>query len=486
MAPKLGTARNVNRTSSLINRIVEGAGGGEGDEAILLNGLAILGYDPGLLQGFSDRDPERRFVSDAIVRAFRAGVSQTDIEKALKVGAYLAGRDIERNFEAVASLPPDQREAAKRAETQRPFAFKGEAPSAVSAPSATPAVAAPAAPRVLPGDVRAVERAAPAKPAAAPAAATAKSTPVARETTTTAAATDKSVIQPLRAGASEAEIQDYFRKNYGYGAWILDVPDLRAVLMQVATNPSGWTPTAVAGALSNTAWWRQNGQAVFDWSQAKANDPVASTQRLSQRMTQIRDSANRLGIELSDDRLRTMGEDSLRFNWDDRQIQSALGHEFHYSPQVNTGLAAQVRTRARDFLVPMTDEAYQSWGTSLASGDIDAAQYDEYLRNQAKSLFPTIGSFLDTGKTVRDWMDPYVAKAAQTLGISAEDIDLNADKWQRPLFQVDDKGQRTVMPLYDWVRTVKTDPTYGWDRTSNAREEAAAFAHQMLTSFGYT
>lgn len=40
------------------------------------------------------------------------------------------------------------------------------------------------------------------------------------------------------------------------------------------------------------------------------------------------------------------------------------------------------------------------------------------------------------------------------------------------------------MTLYDWQRVLRTEETYGYDRTSAARQQAANLATQLQKTFG--
>lgn len=289
----------------------------------------------------------------------------------------------------------------------------------------------------------------------------------------------------LRAGASDTEVEQWFQKYYGHEAWMYDVPELRQVMRDIASNPSGWTVDAVAGAMQNTGWWRETQKSVRDWTQTKAQDPATAAQTVTNRLQELKDAANAEGITVSDDRLRTMAEDSIKFGWTARQIQQAVGAEFHYTPGQQGGLVDSVRKLAKDYLVPMSDDMMQTWGTQLATGNYTEDQFKVYLREQAKSLFPTLTSALDSGVTTRQYLDPYAAIAADTLGINAADVDFKDAKWTRPLYQIDPKtNQRTVMNLADWRTELKRNPAYGWDKTEGARTEALQVVGQLGQMFG--
>ena len=85
---------------------------------------------------------------------------------------------------------------------------------------------------------------------------------------------------------------------------------------------------------------------------------------------------------------------------------------------------------------------------------------------------------------MRDFARTFVDLAASVLELSGEAIDLFDPKWQRALSTVDANGARRPMTLYEWRNTMRTDATYGWDRTSGARSEASQFASKIAQTFG--
>src|SRR4051812_27050974 len=73
----------LKRTSRTVTELIKSYGGANADEVQVLNGLVAVGYDPALIRSFSDTDPNRRFLGDAVLRALQAGVNEGDIKKAL-------------------------------------------------------------------------------------------------------------------------------------------------------------------------------------------------------------------------------------------------------------------------------------------------------------------------------------------------------------------------------------------------------------------
>jgi hypothetical protein len=136
-------------------------------------------------------------------------------------------------------------------------------------------------------------------------------------------------------------------------------------------------------------------------------------------------------------------------------------------------------------MVPISDQAQQKWASDLMQGKVNDNDYMNYLKEQAKSLFPSMGAAIDSGVTPSQYTDPYKQIAAQTLQVPPDSVNFSDPKWGKALFQIDPKtGARTAMSLADWGKTLRSDPVYGYAKTPAAQSQAADFAENILNTFG--
>jgi len=135
--------------------------------------------------------------------------------------------------------------------------------------------------------------------------------------------------------------------------------------------------------------------------------------------------------------------------------------------------------------VPMDDGSRRNFAMKIITGEMQGAEFADYVKEQSKSLFPTLAAAIDRGITVADYATPYRSLAAQTLEVAPESINLSDAKWRRALDgSRDDKGAPMAMSLSEWERTIKNDGQYGWDRTKQARQQAAQFASTLMEKMG--
>lgn len=304
----------------------------------------------------------------------------------------------------------------------------------------------------------------------------------------TASATGIPVLPPpltLRAGASEQEFESFARANYGYMSWMLDVPELRKIVKQVAENPSGWTVDSVTGAVQATPWWTANGATTKAYLERRTNDPVGAKQLVAEKYLAARGMANKGDISIPEERLQQISEDAVRWGWTDQQMQATVGAEYRYDPSKPGATAVALKGAAKEWLVPLGDDAIGSWGKRILTGEVDETQFNDYLRNTASSMFPQFAEDFKNNKTVADIVEPYKQWAARTLEMSPEDIDFMDQKWMRMLNSPDEKtGVPRALSLTEMDKLIKRDPTYRYDYTKAANERAGTLGTQILQRFG--
>lgn len=361
---------------------------------------------------------------------------------------------------------------------QPPPPQPGSAGAKLTPPPAAPA--APGAPAPAPG-----------QPAPAPAP-TPKAKPKGKVPGTptpvvagpTLDASGRVVDKGLPANAGPAEIEAYFRRNYGAEAWMINIPDFKDIVKQVATNPGGWSLSSVTSAIQVTPWWQANGQNVADYLKDKANmSPADFQQKLGTHTATIKSEMAKYGITLTDERLLQLGTEAYKWNWDPTQIAKSVADEFDYHEGQHSTFIDKLQNEAKQYLTPLSAGTINSWGDRLIMDPNEQGNWTEFLKNQAKSMFPSFADRLDT-ETMADIADPYAKIAAQTLEMDSNDVNFQDPKWLAALDQVDAKGVHTSMSYADWNRKLKTDETYRYDYTEGAKQNAMGMATGLLRRFG--
>lgn len=532
--------KNVTRSSRTVDRLVGDYGGADADEVQVLNGLVALGYDPALIRSFSDADPDRRFLGDAVARALRAGVKSEDIDRALrynkvavedhsslrglhlaealgfdanKVSAEanrLAGMQGRREPTAdqwaeaaarVGGLNPDAARSFTSYARSEHADFVGKdvqqgAPPGAPAPAGTSA-AAPAPGRVLPGDVRAVETQQAKAAAKPPAQSLQQPKPGPAGTLggtlgggekTAPASAGLRALPTLDPNAPPDKVMEYIRKWYGFTAWTLDIPELREQIIQLARDFAGTeiNELTVEGRLKNTQWWKTHEGDQRLAIEEKMSDPATYNAKVEGKFRTLASLAGQIGFQPNEARLRQMAIQAYDGGWNEAEMRAGLSAEFDYNPDTGqedqSAIVGDLRQIASDYLVPLSEQTIDQWGRQIVAGTANNEAFTQYAKNMAKGMFSHYASDIDAGRTVKQIADPFVQVAARDLELTEDQIDLMDSKWRRALENDPETGQ--PMQLSKWQRLIRTDSGYGWDSTQNARAEASEFARKIAESFG--
>lgn len=299
--------------------------------------------------------------------------------------------------------------------------------------------------------------------------------------------------------------------SYGYiAALAKDVPDI-ARLMKKYANEDLSSPAVVArleADIKNTGWYQKHDAGHRSMQILKATDPSEYGRQLGEMSKQVSLEAQRQGTVLDPATTAQFSKDALAEGWSTQQIDKYLAAQYqseHGTAPGGTGQAVgapagapqgagdigalqrQFTQQAADYLVPVSDSSVLQWAQKAVAGQVTADDYTNYLKGQAKSLFPGMAVSIDAGVTPEQYTDPYKQLASQVLQMPADTVNFADPKWNRALFQVDAKtGARTPMSLTDWATTLRQDPTYGYSKTPGARSQAADMTQQILDEFGAT
>jgi hypothetical protein len=120
-------------------------------------------------------------------------------------------------------------------------------------------------------------------------------------------------------------------------------------------------------------------------------------------------------------------------------------------------------------------------GDALGQGE----RWQEYLsgqqqffRDQAKLMYPGSAHLFDQ-YTLEQIAEPYMSEAADLLGLAPSQMDITDPKWSAFL-----SGENGPLSKDEWSRVLKTDPKYGFDHTTKARQAYTSIGDELLSAFG--
>jgi hypothetical protein len=279
------------------------------------------------------------------------------------------------------------------------------------------------------------------------------------------------------------ELDAYLRANYGYLAGFLAHPEIGPLLRQAATE--GWDQNRLLGALSGTQWWKTSTEASRQWEAQQQLDPGQAADTRNGAANNVRALASQFGIAISEDRLKQLAEDSIKWGWSEGELTQAIAAEAKFGQTGAGTITASVndlKAEARRWLTPMSDETLFKWAQNIASGAQTVDGFRSYVQQVAQQRFPDLAEQMQSGVAPGDYFAPYAQTIAQTLEIPTAEIDFNDTRWQPVIDFVDDKGTRRPMTNYEVSQWAMTQPEY--DQTSGAVSNAYSFGDNLGRMFG--
>ena len=150
---------------------------------------------------------------------------------------------------------------------------------------------------------------------------------------------------------------------------------------------------------------------------------------------------------------------------------------------IEGGDADAIRIAARAYGYNVSDAEMQAALTGGMYNGV-AVTKDSILQKaqkSAKGKYFHLADQIDAGLSLEDIFSGYRNYAADALEIDPNQIDFTKDsKWAKA-FGTKETGQ---MSLTDWVTTIKTDPTFGWQFTKQANQQSTDIALTLARAFG--
>ncbi len=293
----------------------------------------------------------------------------------------------------------------------------------------------------------------------------------------------------LAAGAQFAKA---IADKYPAFAPFLNLPglgDFWSRFAQSVASQTPWSQEQFAQELQGTDYWKTVPATQRAWETSRLSDPATAAKRSADMAHEITQIAGTQGIILTPQELQFLTDGALNEGGLDpatiaQRLAAHASAQTLRPGQIKDTVTA-LRGVASQFGMGIADSTLLDWSKKINSGESTTDAFTEFAKDHAKLAFPSLAKQLDEGFTVRQLADPKIQIAAQTLGISADQVDLADPKWRRALQSRDAHGNITgPMTDLDWQRTLTTDKSYGYDYTANARNDAINLRDQLAQTFG--
>jgi hypothetical protein len=146
--------------------------------------------------------------------------------------------------------------------------------------------------------------------------------------------------------------------------------------------------------------------------------------------------------------------------------------------------ADRIRRIGRAYNFKVTDDQVQSILTGTPEAVTGQVLTEEGLRQRlqkfARGAYPQLADQIDAGLSLEDVGANYRRYAADLLERSEDEIDMFSGPYLKA-FGSKDGGQ---LSLSEWVSTVKSDPSFGWQFTKQANQQATDIGLTLARAFG--
>lgn len=336
---------------------------------------------------------------------------------------------------------------------------------------------------------------APATPAATPATPRA-STGAGTRTGTGRARAETVVVDGKRVRVGSEQWKTIIQEEFG-GLWDVynENADVKAVIDKSVKE--GWfnDETKLTAALQGTNWFRTTEQAARQYAIRLSSDPATLEDEIKAKVDDFRASTLESGLTLDDGTLRRLATDSIKFGWTQQQTVNAIGSEAVSLAQAGgpQGIAnlrqgnvgRNLRQKAQAYAQRVSDTDIDTWVADIMKGTKTETQWEDLMRNSAKTQFRSLAPNIDRGETVEDAMYSYKQQAVSTLGstLDVTKIDWTSDKWNKALNHRDERtGEYRQMDLWEWNKYLRTLPE--WQETDDAKEAYRNVAYSLAQGFG--
>lgn len=278
-------------------------------------------------------------------------------------------------------------------------------------------------------------------------------------------------------------------QDYGVSAGFLEkYPDMVEFVNRAIDND--YEPDRFMAELEQTDFGKERTQAQEAFDIAIEGPQAEDLQKkIDDRVSQLKQEFMTAGIQLSESELNRFGREIVRSDLSNQDVLAFMASQFSVPSAgggdmagVSSQIYAELRDMARQYGLTMSDSTLQS---KVRTGIEQGSNWQSWVegqrnvfREQAKLQYPTLGDRLND-YTVDQLMEPYLNDAADLLGLSRQQLSAMDPMWQKAL-----NGPNGPLSRDEWMRTLKTDPKYGWDRTVRARQEYSYLADELLSVFG--
>jgi hypothetical protein len=272
-------------------------------------------------------------------------------------------------------------------------------------------------------------------------------------------------------------------------------PDVKAVLDKSVQE--GWfnDETQLTAALRNTSWFKTTERAARQFSIRQSTDPAQLDDEINAGVEELRQTSLANGFTFDDPTLRRLATDRIKYGWSTQQTTNAIGSEAVAYAKAGGGagmadlrsgyVGQSLRKVAQSYAQKPSEAILDAWVQDIMTGKKTDVQWNDLMRESAKTQFRSLQPALDKGQDVETALYAYKQQANSILGdvTDVTEIDWTSDKWNKALNYRDEKtGEYRQMDLWEWNKYLRTLPE--WQQTGEAKSIYSNIGYTLAKGFG--
>lgn len=203
---------------------------------------------------------------------------------------------------------------------------------------------------------------------------------------------------------------------------------------------------------------------------------------------------NRYGDILDSGTMAKLVNESLQFDYEDDELDNAfftsalarnvITGEYIDGRAAKTALASNVANSYRNYAKAMFLSTDDQEIEDVLTGKMTAEDFNRTKRQVAQATYKNWADLLnDPAMTMDKIVKPWKDMAASVLELDPTQIDMT-----KPQFSVayagSPDGKMGAMSLGEWYIKLRSDSAYGWDKTTQAKQEAQELGYNIAKAFG--
>lgn len=322
---------------------------------------------------------------------------------------------------------------------------------------------------------------------------------------------ERNILQFAGTPGLRDTLMSRIESDYGFSSWAMTIPQVGGLL--VAGSMGGWDENTFLGALRETQWWKTQNENQRAWDEISGDDPATAAQMINEARAKLTDTARQLGVMLNPTQLdkmaRTVAMNTAsptgvlvapgRYGFTQEQINQMVSGAYRYNPgQQQFGLAGELFDSAQklagQYMMDFTPTTIGKWVQSAMNteytgqGDFTTGAlsgYEDYLKNQVMSRFPTMSAAVQAGITPWTFTESYRQAIGSLLEKDPDSIDLTSPQYKWVLNGTNPQtGRPDLTSIAAAEQKVMSNPTFGYQYTEQAKSTAYQVVDALAKTFG--